>query len=136
VKAKLHFMNVPVDEEPHENGVLRLLEAAASPNDFVVLKVDIYTPCVEVSIVEAIAREPHLARLVDEIFFEYHFTGEPPAFNFGWENQRGGHFRKTWWEWIFGRTLRGKCNPTPTVDDALRLMHKLRTRGVRAHFWI
>ena len=68
----------------------------------------------ELAIVNAIAHNPALVQLVDEIFFEYHFWFD--GMRFGW----------------------GKVDKKSqgTVDDALRLMHELRQVGVRSHFWI
>ena len=85
--------------------------ARASPEDFVVVKVDIDTPAAELTIMEAIADRPEIAALVDEIFFEYHFYFD--GHNFGW----GGHV-------------------SGDVDTAVSLTHRLRTLGIRAHFWI
>ena len=84
--------------------------ARASPEDFVVVKVDIDTPAAELTIMEAIADRPEIAALVDEIFFEYHFYFDGRYI--GWEPVHND------------------------VDDALRLMLRLRQAGVRAHFWI
>ena len=63
------------------------------------------------SIVEAIAERPEIAALIDELYFEYHFYFD--GHNFGW----GSH-------------------GTGDVDTAVSLMHRLRTLGIRAHFWI
>lgn len=94
--------------------------ARASPEDFVVVKVDIDTPAAELTIMEAIADRPEIAALVDELFFEYHFHFD--GMNFGW-NEPGP----------------GAVNyevPGSDVDTAVGLMYRLRTLGVRAHFWI
>ena len=61
----------------------------------------------------AIAADARLLALVDELWFEYHFQFDRGV-EFGWKNS---HFNRT-------------------VDDALRLMSTLRSRGVRAHFWV
>ena len=127
MRSKLHFFNVPVEEHVragsvdgppflHERSFLALLNASATPEDFVVLKIDIegHKGSPELEIVRAIAETPELCALVDEIFFEYHFWFD--GLNFGW---------KTF--------TQGKAG---TVDDALRLMHRLRASGVRSHFWI
>ena len=90
--------------------------ARASPEDFVVVKVDIDTPAAELTIMEAIADRPEIAALVDEIFFEYHFYFDGINWPLGWGD--------------VNRTKQG------TVDDAVHLMHKLRTLGIRSHFWI
>ena len=121
VRGKLHFLNIPVPKEPHPNGALALLRATARPHDFVAMKVDVDNSAVEESVVWAIANDPHLASLVDELFFEYHFYGEP-NFSFGWGNKSDPRHAFSW--------------TNATVATALRLMHKLRHVGVRSHFWI
>ena len=74
-------------------------------------QVDIDTSAIELAIVEAIAERPEIAALIDELYFEYHFYFD--GHNFGW----GGHV-------------------SGDVDTAVSLMHRLRTLGIRAHFWI
>ena len=97
---------------------LTKLQEVARPEDFVVVKEDIegQKGAPEAFIVEAIANRPEIAALVDEIFFEDHFWFD--GLDFGWGN------------------LTGSRDRVGDVDDALRLMHKLRVRGVRSHFWI
>ena len=81
----------------------------------VILKLDI-DGGPELEIAEAIGARSDLQALVDEIFFEYHFWFDD--LDFGWGNQRN---------------VRRQVG---VVDDALRLMLKLRNSGVRSHFWI
>ena len=110
---------LPATDHP-ANSFLGVLEAAAVPDAFVAVKVDIDTMGVELTIVEALAERPELAALVDELFFEYHFHFD--GMNFGW-NEPGP----------------GAVNyevPGSDVDTAVGLMYRLRTLGVRAHFWI
>ena len=85
--------------------------ARASPEDFVVVKVDIDTPAAELTIMEAIADRPEIAALIDEIFFEYHFWFD--GLEFGWLGNVQGD-----------------------VDTAVGLMRRLRALGIRSHFWI
>ena len=73
-RSKLHFYNTKAPKEPHENGVVALIKATATPTDFVVLKLDIDNSEVEHSIVQALLSDGLFASLVDEFFFEYHFT--------------------------------------------------------------
>ena len=121
IRGKLHFMNIPVEPEPHSNSFLELLKSTAKPEDFVVVKVDVDNSAVEESVVESIARDPQLARLVDEMFFEYHFYGEA-GFDFGWGSRNMAD--------------RPSTMTNATVETALNLMRRLRNRGIRAHFWI
>ena len=113
LSERLYFFNEPVrrvTSEPAGFNALRTLQAIARPRDFVALKVDIDTPFVEVPLMEAIVDSEALLGLIDEVFFEYHFKVRP---EFGWGNRMNA-----------------------TVNDALRLMQRLREKGVRAHFWI
>ena len=122
VRAKLHFYNVPVDEASPfgRSSMLSVLRETARPEDFVVVKVDIDTPSVEKTIVEAMTTPP-LSSLVDELFFEYHF-----------------HFGTSRGPW--GKTQRRNASAPgyveDSVDDALRLMRRLRDAGIRSHFWV
>jgi len=121
IRRKLHFYNTPVGElsvnqSVHgelagDNSFLRMLPLAVKPEDFVVVKVDI-DGGPELNILEAIAARPELAELVDEIFFEYHFDFDGNFFGWAPEIEHG------------------------TVDDAIKLMSRLRERGIRSHFWI
>ena len=55
------------------------------------------------------------AHLVDELFFEYHYYFD--GLNFGW----------------------GKNDDLKQIHNAtsaIRLMTRLREKGIRAHFWI
>lgn len=123
MRSKLHFFNVPVEQEPTANpghSVINVLKASVRADDFVVMKVDVDNAAVEQSVVQTIATDPTVAALIDELFFEHHFFYEP------------GHT-------IWGKPMRPdlpETNSTDTVDDALNLMTRLRKRGVRAHFWI
>ena len=113
LSEKLYFFNEPVrrvSSEPAGFNALRTLQAIARPIDFVALKVDFDTPSVEAPLMEAIVDSEALLGLIDEVFFEYHFKVQP---EFGWGNRMNA-----------------------TVNDALRLMQRLRMQGVRAHFWI
>ena len=118
MRSRISFYNVGV-ELPNKTrsstgDVLARLRATALPRDFVVMKVDFDAIDIEWALVNAIAFDPSLAALVDEIFFEhpYWFDG----FNFGWGKVRSPN--------------------THTVDEVLALMRKLREVGVRSHFWV
>ena len=114
-RAKVRFYNTlvgedPVGGRPNAASFLKILEAVATPGDFVVVKLDVDTPDVEFAIIEAIAERPALANLIDELFFEYHYHFD--GISFGWQEVHGD------------------------VDSALSLMHRLRSLGIRAHFWV
>lgn len=119
IRHKVRFYELPVTEgELHDSiagtlepaSFLQMLKAVARHEDYVVVKLDVDTPFVEQTIITTLTARLDLAGLIDELFFEYHFnTREFDLWHFG---QAG------------------------TVDTALATMHKLRTLGIRAHFWI
>ena len=119
VRHRLNFHNQPVTAE----GFVQYLADTARPEDFVALKVDI-DGGPEIPIVRAIAERPELARLVDEVFFEYHFDFD--GIDFGWHIRKPGARRR----------FRYDTYSNATVDDALGQMRQLRERGVRSHFWV
>ena len=136
LRAKMHFYNVPVAEGTRAQALdgtyqggdsfLNLLMASAQPKDFVVVKIDIegQLGAPEMTIIEAIESRPELAALVDELFFEGHFYSPehcrpPSAYPCGW-----------------GSAALNRTAMPGNIDDVLAHMHKLRTLGIRSHFWI
>lgn len=116
LKGKLHFFNQPVTP----SDFFSTLRSTARPEDYVVLKVDIDTPEVEVPIVRELLIDSELGGLVDELFFEYHFL-TPEFRNMpAWAGQMGAV----------------NASYRSTVVDAMHLMHSLRVHGIRSHFWI
>ncbi|KAJ1625509.1 hypothetical protein T492DRAFT_1039154 [Pavlovales sp. CCMP2436] len=118
VRHKLHFFNIPIESAGGASDVLDTIGQVARPEDFVVLKLDIDTFEVERQVVEELrtnARKTNASSLVDEFFFEYHFLtpNEPHLHHYWMSSKRGG-----------------------SIDDAVALMHDLRAKGVRSHFWI
>ena len=120
VRAKTRFFEVPVTEgeldealagKPNPASFLQMLAVACKPEDFVVVKLDIDTPAIEQTIVAVLTQRPELAALIDELFFEYHFYYD--GLDFGW-----------------GDNVQGD------VDTAIGTMFRLRSLGIRAHFWI
>ena len=75
------------------------------------VKLDIDPPEAELTIAEALAQRPELAALIDEMLFEYH--SEFDGMDFGWGSGVDGD-----------------------VDTAVSLFYRLRSLGIRAHFWI
>ena len=111
----LHFTNRPVSLEEFF-GVLR---REATPDDFVVVKLDIDTPAVEMPMVRALAEREDLYTLVDELLFEYHV------------NLRMLSNTTTA---ASVQAMNGMSDST--VSEAVRLMQRLRRRGIRSHFWV
>jgi hypothetical protein len=128
-RAKVRYFNVGVDEgtmeqaragtNPASGSFLQMLLSTAKVEDFVIIKVDIDNTDVELTVIKGILERPEISRLVDELYFEYHYNMD--GLNFGW----GANV---------GQDKDGKV--THDVDTAIKLMADLRKKGIRAHFWI
>ena len=96
-----------------------VLKQQARPEDFVVLKLDVDTPTLEMAMVRAIADREDIFPLIDELLFEYHVSLRSLA-------------NST--EAASVSAVMGMSNST--VNEAVQLMQRLRQRGIRAHFWV
>ena len=104
-----HFFNFPVSADIESpRSALRLLQEVARPDDYVVFKLDIDTPEVEIPIINEIIARPDLASLIDVLFFEHHVDYP--------------EMRRIW-----GSGL------SQTLADSYTLFRKLRELGIRAH---
>jgi len=96
---------------------LRIIKKIAQPGDFLVLKLDIDTPSVELPILRELLNDPELLELVDEFFFEYHVSFAP--------------MNPSWF---------GSANPSihtnDTLADSYNVFCTLREKGLRAHSWV
>ena len=87
-----------------------MLTNSFTPDDFVVVKLDIDTPVVEAALVEQLRGDPALLQLVDEFYFEHHVHQE--ELSGPWTG-----------------TMEG------SVGASLGLMSELRKNGVSVHYW-
>ena len=118
VVDKVSYFNVPVNATPNgKHNPLRVLRAIASPDDFVVLKIDIDTLAIESALVDQILRDPELASLIDEIYYEHHVKFSP--------------MYAMWWH-----RDSSTSKPKMTLADSYELFSALRERGIRAHSWV
>ena len=116
---KYQYFNWPASSNSSDpSSPLNILKKIAQTGDFVVLKLDIDTPEVEMVILRELMNDPDLLELVDEFFFEYHVLFKPMNMDwFGSENP----------------------SPRPTSDtlaDSYKVFRTLREKGVRAHSWV
>lgn len=116
---KYQYFNWPASSNSSDpSSPLNIIKTIALPEDFVVLKLDIDMPEVEMAIIRRILDDPELLELVDEFFFEYHVMFS--EMNLAW----------------YGAT---KPSPAPTSDtlaDSYELFRALREKGLRAHSWV
>ena len=115
---KYQYFNWPASSNVSDpSAPLNIIKKIAQPGDFVVLKLDIDTPSVELAIVRELLRDPELLELVDEFFFEYHVSFAP--------------MNPSWF---------GSAEPSTvtkdTLADSYKVFQALREKGVRAHSWV
>jgi hypothetical protein len=124
--ARTHFYNFPVTSSGGANdsdstpamlaaptSPLAVLAAVAAPGDFVVLKLDIDVPSLELPLLRALAEHPALAARVDELFWEAHVRMLPEM----------GRFGPDWPHYQL------------PLAEGRRLLARLRRAGIRAHPW-
>ncbi|EEH50850.1 uncharacterized protein MICPUCDRAFT_54821 [Micromonas pusilla CCMP1545] len=110
--SSYHWINAGVELDPSSAlNPLSLLIKSFRPEDFIVLKLDVDNPEIELSLVKQILETPALHSLIDQFYFEHHVRLE--------------ELRGPW-----GATVRG------SVSDSLLLFQKLRMKGIPAHFWV
>lgn len=111
LQSSWHWINVGVDARPcAKMNPFTMLANSFSPDDFVVVKLDIDTPLVEAALVEQLRGDPTLLQLVDEFYFEHHV-----------------HQKELSGPWT--GTMEG------SVGASLELMSELRKNGVSVHYW-
>jgi len=112
LQPSYHWINTGVETEYSSKlNPLRMLAEHFTAEDFIVLKLDVDTPSVEVRLVQQLLETEELSGLIDQFYFEHHVLLE--------------ELRGAWGEGVQG-----------SVADSLKLFHSLRTRGIPAHFWV
>lgn len=118
IKRKTSWYNIPascVRGDP--DNPWTFVRNIAQPEDFVVVKIDIDTPKVEIQLVMELLEDSDLQSLVDEFYFEHHVHGSPMQFR-GWgdlQKQKVSH---------------------PGIEHSYNIFAKLRSMGIRAHSWV
>lgn len=107
-----HWINVGVSVEPgNPLNPFTIIKNNFDKDDLIIVKLDIDTPNLEMALVQQLLDDDELASLVDQFYFEHHVG-----------------LRELQRQW--GDDVQG------TVKDSLDLFHKLRQKGVPAHFWV
>ena len=119
VWQKYQYFNWPASSNASDpSSPLNIIKKIAKPGDFVVLKLDIDTPEVEMAILRDLLSDPSLLELVDEFFFEYHVLFGPMTM-----------------DW-FGSSDPRHTHTTDTLADSYNVFRTLREKRVRAHSWV
>ena len=109
--ASWHWINVGVDPIPGAKmNPFTMLTSKYTPNDFIVIKLDVDNHNVEVPLFYQLMEDPTLLKIVDQFYFEHHVHQKELV-----SNWRG--------------TMHG------SVKDSLQMMYELRRKGVASHYW-
>ncbi|CAB9512621.1 expressed unknown protein [Seminavis robusta] len=112
--ASYHWINVGVvsDTQSRRNP-FKLLQENYSPDDLIIVKLDVDTPALERELAQQLLDNPKLSKLIDHFYFEHHVNQEE---------------LKRYW----GRS----AGISESVADSLRFFHEVRKKGIPAHFWV
>lgn len=112
----LHWINTGVTGEvDHPHNPFTMLLSNFGPDDFVVVKLDIDTPSVEMPLFHQLLNDTQLHEIVDVFYFEHHVKMD--------------EMQQWWGTHDSGRT-------EGTIFESLTLFNRLRRAGVAAHYWI
>jgi len=111
LQSSWHWINVGVDARKcAKMNPFTMIVDSFTPDDFIVVKLDIDTPVVEHALVKQLREDPTLLQLVDHFYFEHHV-----------------HQKELAGPWT--GTMEG------SVGASLELMNELRKNRVAAHYW-
>ena len=118
IKRKTSWFNIPVTTGVGDaDNPLTFIKHLTKPEDFVVFKIDIDSPLVEIALVKQLMADPQLLELVDEFYFEHHVSGSPM-------------------QWLGWGDLQNSDAELSTLPESYELFTFLREHGVRAHSWV
>ena len=111
----LSYHNYPVSAARGDaSNPLEWVRVLTSPEDYVVLKLDIDTPTIERALIDQMLADSEVRSRVDELYWE-HEVHTSPMVHQGW----GAH------GW-----------PNETLAQSYELFTRLRELGIRAHSWV
>ncbi|CAF1444387.1 unnamed protein product, partial [Didymodactylos carnosus] len=87
----------------------RILMAIAKPEDYIIVKLDIDTPSIELPLIHQILENSTISQLIDEMFFEHHVSVKEMIGDWG--------------------------HPPGSLSDSYLYFTKLRQLGIRMHGW-
>lgn len=110
VKPRLHFYNAPVTPQPGSTmNPVAWIRDMYRPGDYIVFKLDVDNDAVEGELIQQVLDMEGAEGMIAEMFFEKHYDAAELRPHFG--------------------------SPRTKYPAALRLMHELRVKGVRVHYW-
>jgi len=112
-----HFRTATAEtilDPTHPQNPLQVLQQEYTPNDLILLKIDMDDPKLELALVrDQILQQPALWPLIDQLYFEHHVHMREMAPSAWKPSSMGG-----------------------TILDSLQLFSELRSKGIGAHFWV
>jgi hypothetical protein len=113
ILPRYFYFNQGVEAAPNGKwNPWRMLQGmGATPNDYVVVKLDIDFPDIENPLVDQLLNNSRTGLLVDEVFFEHHVNVKAM--------------------WPYWKTEKEK----KTLKDSYQLFRALRSSGIRMHSW-
>lgn len=118
VKLITQYFNIPATTDPQSgDNPLRYIRALCSPEDYVILKIDIDHTPTEVKLIRQLLADHELLSLVDELFWEHHVRGSPMQWG--------------WWG-----DLTKMTGPDAFLHDTYDILSRFRKAGIRAHSWV
>ena len=118
IKTRTSWFNIPATFAPDDaDNPLFHIKQLTKPEDYVVFKLDIDNPVVEIELVQQIMGDPELLLLIDEFFFEHHVSGSPM-------------------QWCCWGDLRNNQVKFGTLPESYEIFTFFRKNGIRAHSWV
>jgi hypothetical protein len=111
--SSFHWINLPVtaDKDSYANPLYSIVLDHFTPDDFVVIKLDIDMPAIEMGLIMQMIEDPRLHPLIDVLYFEHHTLLE--------------ELKDHWVNLVDG-----------SIGYSLEVFNKLREAGVAVHYWI
>lgn len=110
--ASYHWINVGVESDPQSRlNPLKMLLDNYNRDDFIVVKLDIDTPSIEIPLAMQLLEDARYSNLIDQFYFEHHVFLKELA--------------RAW-----KKTMRG------SLLDSIKFFMGLREKGIAAHSWV
>ena len=110
-QSAYHWINVGVSHETGGLNPLDMLINSYTKDDFVVFKLDIDTPAIELAMVVQLLEDPRFTDMIDAFYFEHHVHIE--------------EMEKHWGKSMY-----------LSVHSSLNIFEMLREKGIPAHYWV
>ncbi len=112
VARRVHFYNKPCSARPGDvSNPWETVRIAATEADFVVVKLDIDFPSIELPLVQQLLNEVDVRSKVDEFYFEHHVDAD---------------ILSMWW---------AEDGTSGSMKDSYDIFRRMREAGIRAHSW-